>query len=137
MQQRSLILICAAAALLSACTAASLDMHKSLKRGEVVYTKECAQCHGPAGQGGGPASLGLGLAPPSLTELTQRNDGAFPREFVRRYVMGSLEKEDTTSPMPEFATEGLRHVYPNGGADGEVLEADFEALLHYLNSIQI
>ena len=38
--------------------------------------------------------------------------------------------------MPEFARTGLRHVYPDGGADGEVLEADFEDLLDYLEAIQ-
>ena len=38
--------------------------------------------------------------------------------------------------MPDFARVGLRHVYPEGGADGEVLEADFEGLLDYLEAIQ-
>ncbi|KIN74560.1 putative cytochrome c family protein [Sulfitobacter guttiformis KCTC 32187] len=50
--------------------------------------------------------------------------------------MGLLEKDDPNSAMPEFAKTGLRHVYPNGGADGEVLEADFEDLLLYLESVQ-
>ena len=50
--------------------------------------------------------------------------------------MGFLEKDDPASAMPEFASVGLQHVYPNGGADGEVLEADFEDMLDYLESIQ-
>lgn len=121
---------------LSACTPASLDASDMHKRGQLVYAKECSQCHGARGEGSGPASLGLGIVPPDLKGLKQRNDGDFPREFVRRFVMGLLEKDDPNSAMPEFASVGLRHVYPNGGADGEVLETDFEALLDYLESIQ-
>ncbi len=122
---------------LSACAAVFSPPTDASKRGYVVYTKECAQCHGPAGEGGGPASLGLGGPAPEINTFKQRNDGYFPREFVRRFVMGLLETEDPNAAMPDFAAQGLRHVYPNGGADGEVLEADFEALLDYLEAIQI
>ena len=126
----------ACAVSLSACTPLSTDVADANNRGQLVYAKECSQCHGAGGEGGGPASLGLGVVPPDLIGLKQRNDGYFPREFVRRFVMGLLEKEDPSSPMPDFASVGLRHVYPNGGADGEVLEADFEDLLDYLETIQ-
>ena len=122
--------------MLSGCTQALGDDSETIKRGQLVYAKECSQCHGTRGQGGGLASLGLGVVPPDLTDLKQRNDGQFPREFVRRFVMGLLEKDDPDSPMPEFASVGLQHVYPKGGADGEVLETDFEALLDYLEAIQ-
>ena len=122
--------------MLSGCTQASGDDSETIKRGQLVYAKECSQCHGTRGQGGGLASLGLGVVPPDLTDLKQRNDGQFPREFVRRFVMGLLEKDDPDSPMPEFASVGLQHVYPKGGADGEVLETDFEAMLDYLEAIQ-
>jgi hypothetical protein len=50
--------------------------------------------------------------------------------------MGLLEKDDPDAAMPDFASVGLQHLYPNGGADGERLEADFEDLLDYLNAIQ-
>ncbi|KIN69572.1 putative, cytochrome c family protein [Sulfitobacter donghicola DSW-25 = KCTC 12864 = JCM 14565] len=80
--------------------------------------------------------MGLGVAPPDLTLLSAGNDGEFPREFVRRYVLGLVEKDDPEAAMPEFKTVGLRHVYPKGGADGEVLEADFSDLLEYLEKIQ-
>ena len=121
---------------LTACTPASTHDYSGAKRGQVIYTKECAQCHGAQGMGAGAASLGLGAPPPDLAGLSARNDGVVPREFVRRFVMGTLEKEDPDAAMPEFATVGLRHVYPDGGADGEVLEADFEDLLTYLETIQ-
>lgn len=76
------------------------------------------------------------MRPPDLTVLAQRDGGIFPRAFVSRFVMGFLDNGNSDAAMPEFAKVGLRHVYPNGGADGEVLEADFEDLLDYLASIQ-
>ena len=122
--------------LVSACAELPISHEQNLKRGAFVYSKECAQCHGVDARGGGPESLGLGVVPPDLTTLSVDNDGAFPREFVRRFVMGLLENDARDPTMPEFATVGLAHVYPDGGADGEILEADFADLLDYLESIQ-
>lgn len=111
---------------LSACAAGGTDNAQSVTRGQAVFAKECAQCHGTEAAG----------TAPDLTGLRAQNDGFFPREFVRRFVLGQLARTDPDSPMPEFARTGLRHVYPDGGADGEVLEADFEDLLDYLEAIQ-
>lgn len=36
-------------------------------RGKAVYEKNCALCHGPAGQGNGPMSSGLSPRPKDLT----------------------------------------------------------------------
>lgn len=136
MQTRPFIIASICAAVLSACTEGATTTHNTAKRGQMVYAKECSQCHGPRGEGAGVASVGLGVAPPDLTGLKQRNDGVFLRDFVRRFVMGVPKNDDRNSVMPEFASVGLRHVYPNGGADGEVLEADFDDLLDYLEAIQ-
>ena len=124
------------AAFLSACAPTSADPSQSGRRGQLVYAKECSQCHGANGEGDGPAAFGLGVAPPDLIGLKQRNDGYFPREFVRRFVLGMLEKDDPNSAMPDFATVGLQHVYPRGGASNAMLQADFEDLLDYLETIQ-
>jgi mono/diheme cytochrome c family protein len=141
MQIRTFIIVGIGAAILTACTQATKDAQnavasETVSRGQVVYAKECAQCHGTAGEGGGPASLGLGVVPPDLVGLSARNGGEFPRAFVRQYVLGLTEENDLAGPMPDFARVGLRHVYPKGGADGEVLETDFEGLLDYLEAIQ-
>ena len=136
MQLRLAAIASLSCALLSACTEGSIAEPDNVREGQRVYAKECAACHGARGEGAGPASLGLDVVPPDLTGLQQRNDGYFPREFVRRFVMGRLEKDDPASPMPDFSSVGLRHVYPEGGADGEVLETDFANLLDYLEAIQ-
>lgn len=122
--------------LLSACTERPVTGTEAVREGQQIYLKECSACHGARGEGAGAASLDLGYVPPNLTGLKQRNDGYFPREFVSRFIMGRLEKDDPSSPMPDFSTVGLHHVYPNGGADGEVLETDFANLLDYLEAIQ-
>ncbi len=122
---------------LSACTLQEATRRDAINRGKKIYTKECSQCHGGSGEGAGVASLGLGAPPPDLTRLAQRNDGVFPREFVRRFVLGKVAKEDPDAAMPDYSAVSLPHVYPNGGADGEVLEGDFEDLIDYLESNQV
>ena len=129
------------AVVLSTCTLGTTQTTETVAddavaRGKIVYAKECAQCHGSAGEGGGPASLGLGVVPPDLVALSARNGGVFPRAYIRQYVLGLTEDNDSAGPMPDFARVGLRHVYPNGGADGELLEADFEGMLDDLEAIQ-
>ncbi|MEP1768394.1 MAG: c-type cytochrome [Sulfitobacter sp.] len=136
MLTRTLITVGFGAALVTACTSSAAINHRAIKHGQGIYLKECAQCHGITGEGGGAASLGLGDAPPNLTMLSAGNGGVFPHEFVRRYVLGLIEKTDPDAAMPEFAKTGLSHVYPNGGSDGESLEVDFTDLLDYLETLQ-
>jgi len=128
---RSLTCAAAVMALLSACAPGAADQRETVARGQTVYTKECAACHGSSGMGGSGDVRG-----PDLTGLRIGNDGAFPREYVRSFVMGISEIQERDPAMPQFARVGLRHVYPDGGADGEVLEADFENLIAYLEAIQ-
>lgn len=107
----------------------------SVAQGKSIYAAECAHCHGTKGQGGGPASLGLGSAPPDLAGLTARNDGAFPRAFVQRFVLGLLEKEDPDAAMPDFGTIGLEHAGKDTGAT-QITSEDMIALLDYLETLQ-
>ncbi|MCX7566304.1 cytochrome c [Sulfitobacter sp. F26169L] len=123
-------------ALLGACVAGLMPQNASVQRGKVIYAKECSHCHSPTGDGAGAASLGLGVAPPDVTGLTARNDGVFPREFVHRFVLGTLEKEDPDAAMPEFGKVGLQHASADGTPAGEVSTADMIALLDYVETIQ-
>jgi len=126
------------AALLVACTGGNLTTPNSVQRGKTIFVNECAQCHGRSGDGGGAASLGLGGPPPDLTTLTVRNDGAFPRAFIQRFVLGSIETENPDAAMPEFGTVGLQHVYTDAGTGSgpRITNADMDGLLDYLETIQ-
>lgn len=140
--KRLIPLICIAS--LSACSAGWMPTKPassalnlaSVERGQTIFAKECSVCHGAAGDGAGTASLGLGMTPPDLTGLTTRNDGAFPRAFVQRFVLGKIEKEDPDAAMPEFGTVGLEHAALKGTPAGEVTSQDMIALLDYLETIQ-
>lgn len=120
-------------AMLGACANLVPPPSESVQRGKTIYAKECAQCHGASGDGAGPASLGLGIQPPDLTGLTARNDGAFPRAFVQRFVLGKIEKEDPDAAMPDFADVGFEHATV-GSTD--ISDADMIALLDYIEAIQ-
>jgi mono/diheme cytochrome c family protein len=56
--------------------------------GRDSFARYCASCHGAGGRGDGPVAAELRTSPADLTSLTQRNDGAFPRDHVRDVVAG-------------------------------------------------
>lgn len=49
----------------------------------------CASCHGSGGRGDGPVARELRTRPADLTALARRNDGAFPGEAVRGFIIGT------------------------------------------------
>jgi mono/diheme cytochrome c family protein len=133
---RAALTTATAAALLLGCAQIYAPEPHGLPRGMAIFAAECSQCHATDGAGGGAASLGLGTVPPDLTGLTARNDGVFPRAFVRRFVLGTIEKEDPDAAMPQFGTVGLKHVYPDGTDSVQLLSSDLDALLDYLETLQ-
>ena len=50
----------------------------------------CAACHGSDGRGNGPVAAGLRTAPADLTLLARGNNGAFPRDRVREFIVGTV-----------------------------------------------
>ena len=56
--------------------------------GEALYNELCAVCHGPSGNGDGPAASALKKMVPDLTRLSARNDGVFPWEAVEKAITG-------------------------------------------------
>jgi len=49
----------------------------------------CAPCHGTTGRGDGPVASELRTRPADLTTLARRSGGAFPRDQVRDFIVGS------------------------------------------------
>jgi mono/diheme cytochrome c family protein len=56
--------------------------------GSDSFERYCSACHGTTGRGDGPVASALRVKPADLSQLAQRNGGAFPAERVRAYVTG-------------------------------------------------
>jgi mono/diheme cytochrome c family protein len=92
----------------------------------------CAPCHGREGKGDGPVASALRARPTDLTEMARRNDGAFPREGAREFIVGSGRA------LPAHGTTEM----PVWGPMFRAFESDTRAriridnLVQYLESIQ-
>jgi len=58
--------------------------------GKYEYETHCAECHGLSGKGDGPyvQLLRSGIVLPDLTELSKKNNGVFPVEYVVETIDG-------------------------------------------------
>lgn len=56
-----------------------------------LFKASCAPCHGMAGDGDGPVAAVLASEVPRLDDLTKRNEGAYPAEYVRDVIDGRSE----------------------------------------------
>ncbi len=126
-----------AALTMVACTPDQQVARTDSERGKAVYATRCAQCHGAAGEGAGPASLGLGAPPPSLRLLTANNNNVFPRDYVMSTIDGLARHDHPTAAMPEFGDGNLGQliqVEENGLS--VPIPAELLALANYLETIQ-
>ena len=104
--------------------------------GKSVYDRQCMQCHGTEGVGAGPASLGLGVAPPGLRNLSRQNNGVFPRQDLVRIIAGYAGRDDPDAAMPEFGKHGLAYGVAEPEDDAPTtLPRKLAALLEYLESM--
>jgi mono/diheme cytochrome c family protein len=108
-----------------------------LQQGARLYAENCAACHGPAGAGGGPESMGLGAPPPALTDLSARNGGVFPRDYVLATLDGGDRAGDPDAAMPEFGATALARLdIPAHDMIGAPVPTDLLALTAYLETLQ-
>ncbi|SDN45544.1 Cytochrome c [Lutimaribacter pacificus] len=105
--------------------------------GRALFTENCAMCHGPAGRGDGELAAGLDPAPPDLTTIAARNEGAFPRAHVLSVIDG-YTRMDPAEDMPEFGLLLRGPTVPVDVGDGQFtpVPRPLAALMVYLESIQ-
>jgi mono/diheme cytochrome c family protein len=106
------------------------------ERGEALYLRTCAPCHGASARGDGPAAPALRVAPPDLTQIAARRGGAFPAADVASWIDGRFETAAHGSrEMPVWGVQ-LRSELPVSGLEEEIVRGQVEMLVEYLRSIQ-
>ncbi|SHI38204.1 c-type cytochrome [Wenxinia saemankumensis] len=113
-------------------------MPQETPSGALLFAESCAACHGPAGQGDGPAASGLDPAPADLTGLSDRNGGTFPMEYVLSTIDGYGRTVPAHSGMPAFGEGDLGPTVVVEFEDGvgTPVPAQLLALAEYLRSLQ-
>lgn len=81
-------------------TLAAPAIAQNAERGEGLYRKHCATCHGIEGTGHGPMAGVLVIKPTDLTRLV--DNGIFPVERVAKRIDGRDPLVSHGSPMPVY-----------------------------------
>lgn len=105
--------------------------------GKDEYMSSCASCHGEAADGAGPLAELMTVTVPPLTNLSARNDGAFPMLAVIQTIDGRQGIKGHGYPMPVWGKR-FQADMPDAGPYGrEVLvRGRILSLALYLESIQ-
>lgn len=80
--------------------AAGAALAQDVEKGEALYLKYCANCHGIDATGQGPMAGVLVIKPADLTRLEQ--EGEFPVERVAKRIDGRDALVSHGSPMPVY-----------------------------------
>ena len=104
--------------------------------GQMLFSENCAQCHGVSGKGDGPWASSLTPRPTDLTRLAA--DGTFPRARVLSVIDGYDRTGLPGKEMPEFGLLLRGETVPVDVGDGVLTPTPrpLAALLSYLESIQ-
>ena len=105
--------------------------------GRETFQHYCAGCHGPGGQGNGPAASHLPVPPADLTALKLANGGVFPTEHVMATVHGYPGKHDF-GVMPEFGPllDGPKQIWVAPDGDEVMTPVALLELVSYLETLQ-
>ena len=107
-----------------------------LPSGEDLYARNCAACHGPAGEGDGPVASVMTMNVPNLRGLAERSNGQFPGSAVREYIDGRRgSKAHGDRYMPVWGTE-FRLMEGGDRLADDAAEAKISALTNFIASIQ-
>jgi mono/diheme cytochrome c family protein len=102
-------------------------------RGQVIYTRYCAACHGREGHGDGPVAPGLNRKPADLTALASKNGGTFPYDKVARTIDGrETTRAHGTPDMPVWGEIFAKTT----GTDAPTVDDAVKRITHYVWSIQ-
>ena len=102
-------------------------------RGQVIYVRFCAACHGATAVGDGPLATGLREKPTDLTRLAASNGGVFSYDKVSRAIDGrETVRMHGPSDMPVWGEVFSK----TKGADSPDPNEAVARITHYIWSIQ-
>jgi mono/diheme cytochrome c family protein len=102
-------------------------------RGQLIYQRFCAACHGPAGAGDGQLATGLRSRPTDLTRLAERNGGVFSFDKVSRAIDGrDTVRMHGPSDMPVWGEVFAK----TKGTEAPDADEAVARITHYVWSIQ-
>ena len=115
----------------AAASQAGPDSDKAFN-GAPTYRVYCGSCHGKEAKGDGPLAKDLRVQPANLTELSMRNDGAFPFEMVIETINhGRSVRAHGSQDMPAWGDAFEMTEQSEAAA-----KAKMEELAHFLWSLQ-
>ncbi len=105
--------------------------------GKAEYMNSCASCHGASGRGDGSLADLMTVTVPSLTNLSQKNDGVFPMLDVIQTIDGRQGTRGHGYPMPVWGSR-FSDAMPDMGPYGSevAVRGRILSLAIYLESIQ-
>jgi mono/diheme cytochrome c family protein len=107
------------------------------KTGAQLFYSLCASCHGAQAHGDGPVAPLLVTPPPDLTRITQRHNGDFPAEDIRRAIDGrSPRLVHGSRNMPVWGHELYFSDRPDDAAAHAHADAAIKSLVEYIRSLQ-
>ncbi len=123
-------------ALLTLATAAWPQPHPdaaAAAKGQIIYVRYCASCHGVAGRGDGAIAADLRVPPTDLTRLAAKRGGRFPLDEVRQSIDGrKATPGHGSADMPVWG-----EVFPRtAGTDSPNTESATWRIAQYLWAIQ-
>ncbi len=115
----------------SSLQAASQDTRSDHEKGQAIFNRYCAPCHGSEGIGNGPVAPSLKEKPPDLTRI-QKAGEAFPKGQIHDIIDGErVISAHGSRQMPVWGRV-LRSESTYRRA-----QEDIQLLVQYLESIQV
>lgn len=106
--------------------------------GNVLYTENCASCHGVTGRGDGPSAGGSNTPPADLTQIAARRDGVWPMlevmSIIDGYSQRTLPREDM--PIVEDFLQGHMIDFDTGNGVATPTPANLIEIVDYLETLQ-
>ena len=99
--------------------------------GKTLFNQYCAVCHGQDGKGTGPAADALKQNPTDLTQISRKNNGAFPEQQIMAGLRGGGPKAHGSTDMPIWGP-----IFSNMSNNLTLTQTRMHALVNYLESIQ-